>query len=327
MNKFSIFIALVLGSLQLAAQTQPEQAIQALVNELEMLNANKKNISVMPVRANLNGKASFMLEEFALAEVEQALRKSKVYKPVSTAPISTELEDKRWLKPESYAAYDRINKLNFAFGSDVTSSFLLLSFKPGETDVYLEGMWIPGGVVSNAKKVGVEFQKDAHWYKLIGEEVPMALLDEPASEEPLQVMETKNVMATIEDIEPDMGSLPQTRIMGDLSVTLLSAEVQSSSLIFDFSVTHLNVDKKLPRVYARLVDADGKEHHAKKDDLSYRNLIGDVTLRTEISFDKEAALAGEVQVLELNFSSWGEKMQFKNITLTPQGHYSEHLSR
>ncbi len=325
MYKFSILIALVLGSLQLVAQSQPEQAIQAVVTELETLNLNKKNISVMPVRASLNGKESYMLEQFALSEVERALRKSKVYKPISTTPISAELENKRWLKPESYAAYDRINKLNFAFGSDVTSSFLLLRFSPREADVYLEAMWIPGGVVCNAEKVGVSFSKDEHWNKLLGEEVPMALLDEPEIDEPLQVMETQNILATVEDMKPDLGSLPQTRIIGDLSVTLMSAEKQSSRLVFDFSVTHMDGDKKLPGVRARLIDADGNEHNARENTMSYRDLIGDATIRTEVVFDAPDS-SGEIQVLELYYSTWGEHMRFTNIPLNNQTRYSDNLS-
>lgn len=284
-------------------------AIQESVEQLEELNPDKKEISILFLRSSLNGKESKELENYTKLQFGRYLKESKTYKWIETAGIKELLEEQKWMTPQDYETYEMLNATNYRRSKLITVSFLLVYFNDLQDSVSLQSLWIPGGVYENHRTVEVVFAKDKYWYQLLNLPVPV-----------IEVVQTQQTVQPVQTVQPspEILDLPMLAKYDDIEVKLVSAVQQSSKLVFTFLLENNVEDIKTPNISVRLLNSNGEEFRAKKNTLQHRKLIKGVPTRCIVEFAKKSEKTDLLPVLELNVGFNREILQFRNVPISDQ---------
>lgn len=283
-------------------------AIQESVEQLENLNPNKKEVSVLFLRSSLNENENTALEKYTELQFGRYLKKSEVYKWIETSGINEILKEEKWMLPQDYSTYEMLNATNYRRSKLITSSFLLVNYNDLQDSVAIQSVWIPGGVYEDHSSVEVVFGKDDSWYQLLDLPIP-----------------AKKVADTIKDVAQmkqntqstkEKTALPMLATYDNVEVKLVSAIQQSSKLVFTFLLENDVEDIKTPNVSVRLINSNGEEFRAEKNTLKHRQLISGVPTQCIVEFPKKSEKTTTLPVLELNVGFSREILKFKNIPIS-----------
>ena len=307
-----LFIPLVLLLALNVKGQNLHKAIQKSVEQLEYLNPDKKEVSILFLRSSLNEEENETLENYTQLLFGRYLKKSEVYKWIAAFGVKEILEEEKWILPQDYNTYEMLNATNFRKSKLITSSFLLVNYNDLQDSVSIQSVWIPGGVYENHKAVETVFSKDEFWYELLGLAVPA----EAAQVEIRDTVVTAGTEPTLDDSIKVSQKLPMAVSYDNLDIKLISAERKSSKLVFTFLLQNDTEDFRTRNIGLRLINSEGEEFRSKKNTLKHRKLVQGVPTKCVVEFEKNAERSDELPVLEINVDFNREILHLRKIPIS-----------